>query len=172
MTLGETILKLRKASGLSQEQLAEMLGVSRQAVSKWETDQSLPDIDKILLLSQTFSITTDELLGRDMVPAATPSGTSHLTEALAANARKRMLTLGWVTALIGLVLLAAEFFSLKLIQLSEMRADLEFHSGTGFFSDAMAYASKEPMPTIFTITAIIVLLGIALIALSLVRKRR
>ena len=171
MTLGETILKLRKASGLSQEQLAEMLSVSRQAVSKWETDQSLPDIDKILLLSQTFSISTDELLGRD-VAAPTPSGTSHLTEALAANARKRVLTLGWVTTLIGLVLLAVEFFSLKLIQLSEMRADLEYHSGTGYHPDPMAYASKEPMPTIFTITAIIVLLGIALIALSLVRKRR
>jgi len=63
MTLGEKIQQLRKTKGLSQEQLAEVLNVSRQAISKWETDQSSPEIDKILALSKAFSVTTDELLG-------------------------------------------------------------------------------------------------------------
>ena len=49
MTIGTKIQTLRKQRGLSQEQLAETLGVSRQAVSKWEAEQSVPDIDKIIL---------------------------------------------------------------------------------------------------------------------------
>lgn len=62
MTIGEKITKLRSALGFSQEQLAEKLGVSRQSVSKWEMDQALPQIDKVLQLCDLFDITTDELL--------------------------------------------------------------------------------------------------------------
>lgn len=62
MTIGEKITKLRSALGFSQEQLAEKLGVSRQSVSKWEMDQALPQIDKVLQLCELFDITTDELL--------------------------------------------------------------------------------------------------------------
>ena len=67
MSLGQKIQQLRKAGGFSQEQLADTLHVSRQAVSKWETDQSSPDIENILAISRTFSISTDELLGNDIV---------------------------------------------------------------------------------------------------------
>ncbi len=62
MTLGEKIAKLRFGAGLSQEELAEKLCVSRQSVSKWEMNQALPQIDKVLCLCELFSITTDELL--------------------------------------------------------------------------------------------------------------
>lgn len=62
MTLGEKIIKLRMAAGISQEQLAEKINVSRQSVSKWEMDQSLPQIDKVLQICELFEITTDELL--------------------------------------------------------------------------------------------------------------
>ena len=50
MTIGEKIYKLRSEKGISQETMALDLNVSRQAVSKWETDQSIPDLDKIKLL--------------------------------------------------------------------------------------------------------------------------
>jgi len=66
MSLGEKIQQLRKAKGFSQEQLADNLNVSRQAISKWETDQSSPDIEKILAISKVFSISTDELLENDV----------------------------------------------------------------------------------------------------------
>jgi len=66
MSLGLRIQQLRKAGGLSQEQLADYLNVSRQAISKWETDQSSPDIENILAISNVFSISTDELLENDM----------------------------------------------------------------------------------------------------------
>lgn len=62
MTIGQRIAKLRTAEGISQEQLAEKLSVSRQSVSKWEIDQAFPQIDKILLMCELFGVTTDELL--------------------------------------------------------------------------------------------------------------
>ena len=62
MTIAERIQSLRKASGISQEELAERIGVSRQAVSKWEGRQSLPDLEKIILLSDQLETTTDYLL--------------------------------------------------------------------------------------------------------------
>ena len=62
MNLSEKILKLRKVNGLSQDELAEKLNVSRQAISKWETDQSVPELDNILAIAKVFDITTDYLL--------------------------------------------------------------------------------------------------------------
>ena len=62
MTIGEKITKLRTAANISQELLAEKISVSRQSVSKWEMDQAIPKIDKVLLLCELFGITTDELL--------------------------------------------------------------------------------------------------------------
>ena len=62
MTIGQKILKLRGDAGISQEHLAETLGVSRQSVSKWEMDQALPQIDKVIQIAELFSISTDQLL--------------------------------------------------------------------------------------------------------------
>ena len=62
MTIGEKISKLRMAADISQEQLAEKISVSRQSISKWEMDQALPQIDKVLQLCELFDISTDELL--------------------------------------------------------------------------------------------------------------
>ncbi len=61
-TIGERLLEYRKANNLSQEEMAFKLDVSRQTVSKWETDQSSPDFDKIGPLCELFSITADELI--------------------------------------------------------------------------------------------------------------
>ena len=62
MILSEKITALRKKNHWSQEELAEHIGVSRQAVSKWESAQAIPDLDKILLLGKLFGVTTDYLL--------------------------------------------------------------------------------------------------------------
>ncbi len=62
MILAEKIMKLRKGQGWSQEELAVRLGVSRQSVSKWESMASLPDLDKILKMSELFGVSTDYLL--------------------------------------------------------------------------------------------------------------
>lgn len=62
MILAEKIIKLRKRLGWSQEDLAEKMDVSRQSVSKWESTASIPDLNKIILLAELFSVTTDFLL--------------------------------------------------------------------------------------------------------------
>lgn len=65
MSLGEQILRLRTQRKLSQGELAEALDVSRQSVSKWETDASVPELDKLLRLSELFGVTLDELVRGD-----------------------------------------------------------------------------------------------------------
>ena len=62
MNTAEKILELRKAHGLTQEQLAEKLDVSRQSVSKWESGQAMPETDKLIALSDSFHVTIDYLL--------------------------------------------------------------------------------------------------------------
>lgn len=62
MNIGDRIQRLRKAKGISQEELADKIGVSRQAVSKWESEQSIPDIDRVIIISEYFDVTTDYLL--------------------------------------------------------------------------------------------------------------
>lgn len=68
MILADKIMNLRKKAGWSQEELAHQLGVSRQAVSKWESGGSIPDLDKILRLSELFEVSTDYLLRDDVEP--------------------------------------------------------------------------------------------------------
>lgn len=65
MTFGEKIQKLRKESGLSQEELADQLNVSRQAVSKWERDSGYPETEKIVRMSKLFHVSLDYLLGEE-----------------------------------------------------------------------------------------------------------
>ena len=62
MTIADRIQSLRKAKGMSQEELADKVGVSRQSVSKWESEQAAPDLDKIVIMSDIFEVTTDYLL--------------------------------------------------------------------------------------------------------------
>lgn len=65
MTFAEKLKQIRKQAGMSQEQLAEKLGVSRQAVTKWETDGGIPDIENLIAVSTLFSISIDELLSNE-----------------------------------------------------------------------------------------------------------
>ena len=65
MTFAEKLKSLRKQASMSQEQLAEKLGVSRQAVTKWETDTGIPDIENIKSISSLFDISIDELLSNE-----------------------------------------------------------------------------------------------------------
>jgi transcriptional regulator with XRE-family HTH domain len=167
LTLGERIQQLRKTVGLSQEQLAEILDVSRQAVSKWETDQSVPEIDKLIALSKAFSVSTDELLGNASADAEAPA--SRMKESLKMNMKKRQFTAGWITIVIGFVLLAVEFFLLVFLRNNEFQLALQ--SGGGWQPDIMYYAGEQPMVTIFIITGVIIFIGVCLTAMGLVHRK-
>lgn len=71
MTLGARLQELRLRRGMSQDALADKLGVSRQAVSKWERDEATPDLDKIIKLSELYGISLDALLKDEPQPAKT-----------------------------------------------------------------------------------------------------
>ena len=77
MTIGGNLKKLRVAQGLTQDQLAEKLHVTRQAVSNWENDNIQPSIEMLLRLAQLFSVSTDYLLGRETSLCADLSGLSE-----------------------------------------------------------------------------------------------
>lgn len=62
MNIADRIQSLRKNKGISQEELADKVGVSRQAVSKWESEQSVPDLDRVIIMSEYFGVTTDYIL--------------------------------------------------------------------------------------------------------------
>lgn len=66
--IGDKIAELRKQNGMSQEELADRMGISRQSVSKWESGQSQPEIEKLLQLSELFHVSTDYLLKEDTMP--------------------------------------------------------------------------------------------------------
>ena len=99
MNIGEKIFLLRKQFGLSQEALAEKLGVTRQAVSKWESGSSVPELETVVALARTFGVTTDYLLSFDAPsPHATvPASTKEdWLERLPGVIRKLFLRFGWL----------------------------------------------------------------------------
>ena len=117
MILADNIIRLRKQAGWSQEELAEQLGVSRQAVSKWESAQATPDLDKILALSTLFGVTTDHLLKGES-PAKAAEGerikrlslaeaTAYLDERRRAAWRIAIATLLCILSPLVLILLGA-----------------------------------------------------------------
>ena len=105
MTIGERLLKLRRERNLSQEDLANELDVSRQTISKWETNQSMPDFDKIVPLCNYFGITTDELLtgSKDIVEAKQADVKSNFARNVA------VAVMLYILSIVALILCAAQF---------------------------------------------------------------
>ena len=105
MTIGERLLKLRKEKNLSQEDLANILDVSRQTVSKWETGESMPDFNKICPLCDYFGITSDELI----------TGKQNIIEARKENkkekfARNIAVAVGlYILSLVAIILFSTTF---------------------------------------------------------------
>ena len=105
MTIGDRLLKLRKERNLSQEELANVLDVSRQTISKWETNQSMPDFDKIVPLCNYFNITTDELL----------TGKENIVEANSINVKSnfaRNIAIAvalYIMSLVAIIIFSAQF---------------------------------------------------------------
>lgn len=112
MNIAEKIIKLRKTKGWSQEDLAEKLYVSRQAISRWENGTALPDVENILQISKLFNVTTDYLLNDDYksdsdIPAV-QTATKETGDLLSRKKRLHLIaavcfTISAVCSLIGVV---------------------------------------------------------------------
>lgn len=103
MALSEKLYTLRKKSGLSQEQLAEQLSVSRQAISKWESGQSVPESDKLIVISNYFKVSLDYLL-KEEIEQETITETSATDDSMQTNDRTKWL-FGIITCVGGILCL-------------------------------------------------------------------
>lgn len=104
MTFGEKLQKLRQQAGMSQDALAEKLHVSRQAVSRWERDETMPETDKVVALADLFSVTTDELLRPSAQPVQPPRQGGQKrdwVEQLTHLVKTKGYLLGWLLVLWG-----------------------------------------------------------------------
>lgn len=165
MKLSENITQLRRAMGLSQEQLAEQVGVSRQSISKWETGQSAPELEKLVLLSKVFGVSTDALLGNAEAEPEAPETAPPMGDYIQANLLRRLLTIGWATSLAGFAALMVEMVSLFFIR--NATVEVNASHGMGFWSDPWQYASQPPMNYVMNMTIIVILAGLVIAAVSL-----
>ncbi len=109
MTTGEKIKQLRKREQISQEQLAAILGLSRQAISRWETDNALPETAVILKLSEYFHVTTDYLLKEE--DSVLPEPAHHIEAEPKSDRHSSNLVIG----ICGVAIAAAVSFIVLLI---------------------------------------------------------
>lgn len=100
MDIADRIQSLRKTRGLSQEELAEKTGVSRQAVSKWESGQSVPDLEKIIVMSGYFGVTTDYIL-KGIEPTIESKNQNLITSQILYIASTAFLAIGVLCAFGG-----------------------------------------------------------------------
>ena len=169
MKLSEKIYYCRKKSGQSQEALAEKLGVSRQAISKWETGESEPEISKLKLLAEIFSVSVDWLLSdEDPAEAAKPqsadnphtSAAPEWLENLPGHLGRIVRRFGWlagiVVALYGLGITAVGF--LARFTFNRMFADVLVLEGSELLS-------RQPF---YILSGFMFILGLVVIAAGLI----
>lgn len=102
MTFGEKLQSLRQKAGMSQDALAERLDVSRQAVSRWERGETMPETEKVVLLADLFGVTTDHLLREQPAGEADPpperdwEKKADLIDRLGYLVKTKGYLLGWV----------------------------------------------------------------------------
>lgn len=155
MTLGQKIFELRNKQKMSQGDLAEKLNVSRQSISKWETDASVPELDKLIMLSDLFNITMDELV-RDELPEKDTDEKKASTEKSNSETvviNKQMS----IQKIIGFILLGAGIICLPMLYLIEPGA-LIFSAAFIFFSLICFFIKKHAgliIAWILTIAALI-----------------
>lgn len=104
MALSEKLYVLRKKGGLSQEQLAEQLGVSRQAISKWESGKAVPESDTLISISKYFNVTLDFLMKEDDIAVSEPVISKENNQPIT-NAGREKRILGIVVCISGIVCL-------------------------------------------------------------------
>lgn len=116
MLLGEKLKKLRKARGLSQEQLADQLNVSRQAISKWELGESTSDTDNLVALSDYYGVSLDYLLRDQEVP--------EVSEKVMMREVQPLISSGCLKkGIVGIVIFVVVWFILVLLLYSVMFID-------------------------------------------------
>jgi transcriptional regulator with XRE-family HTH domain len=147
MDFNEKLIQLRRAKGFSQEQLADLINVSRQAISKWETADSQPDLAKLILLCEVFEVSLDELCGR-------PAKTTKALPIAPTKNRSRFLWL-FTSAIIFSLLIGVivGIFSSGIIFPAATRQEIKNFSMTSFYINPELYNHKLHLVFCPSITA-------------------
>ncbi len=121
MTFGQKLQQLRKARGMSQEDLAQQLSVTRQTISKWELDQSTPDLPYLAAISDLFDVSTDYLIKGHAVPNDPAPSISHADmEVILAKLQRKRPTAWQVFFVLFLISLAGIVLPMLLLTIAEM----------------------------------------------------
>ena len=166
MTMGEKILNLRKARGWSQEELAEQIGVTRQAVSRWESDSAKPDADKIVALCNLFGVSADYLL-RDISSGEgerIPSQQSAKTHISAGQILSWILTaFGAVTLLTLGILASVNRTHISPSVIESVTGEMEFVPG--YYTGLSDYLAQYGLGWLFWLAVIALAAGLTAIVI-------
>ena len=175
MKLGEKIAAQRRKLGLSQEELASRLNVTRQAVSKWETGASVPELDTLVALAKIFGVTTDYLLSAEEAPEPQPQQTTpDLLERLPGMLGKTFRRYGW---------LGGVYMAVSGLGFTAMGFLIRYMVGRVFGGNGLLDINADPglaefirRSPVYTMSSIIIALGavmvLAGIALAFYLKKR
>lgn len=169
MELGKKIKQLRKFSGMTQEQLAEKLNISRQALSKWENGTSMPDVESVVRISKLFHISLDELLFQEekyVEESKTQITLEDLTKINMHNRRMNLLLSSGILFLIISVMMAAFVNALKTTTVS-MSYILYRYIATGQYDPAPVNYFVLLVPALF-----VGLIGIILCICYFVKNKK
>ncbi|MCC8048527.1 MAG: helix-turn-helix domain-containing protein [Oscillospiraceae bacterium] len=178
MTFGNKILRLRKEKGLSQDALAELLGVSRQAISKWELGETMPDISNVIQLSQFFHVSMDFLLNDEYRSDANIPSVNETEQNEKSRPNKRAHILTYVLFITGVVGLLSIFIFSGIVLVTVMQPLLETQSDVNIAerneelsetTEEVYYVQKEviglaPFLTYYHLEAVFVFLCIMTIS--------
>ena len=142
MTMGEKILNMRKARGWNQEELAERIGVTRQAVSRWESGAAKPDADKIIAICDLFGVSADYLL-RDQYSGEGSNLKTEKQSVAALGAKVQSLDQGQQAACTAALIGGVIMFLLKLVYVFKNTDYMYYSSGGAVYTGFQGFLATE-----------------------------
>ena len=153
MEIGNKINQLRKLSGMTQEQLAEKLNVSRQTISKWESDRTSPDLESIINISRIFHVSLDDLLKEGEAGVANKKDEQlTLEDLMKINLHNRKMSLLLISGLIFIMVSILNFAYVVALQNTTLSTQymLYRYIATGQYESAPVDYMRLMIPSIIT----------------------
>ncbi len=151
MEIGNKLSQLRKLSGMTQEQLAEKINVSRQTISKWESDSTSPDLESIVKISRIFHVSLDDLL-REAQTSVTNRNDEQITleDLMKINLHNRKMTLLFIGGLIFVMVSVLNFAHIMALQSTTLSTQymLYRYIATGQYDNAPIDYMRLMIPSI------------------------
>ncbi len=170
MSLGERLVILRKSKGLSQEQLADELYLTRQTISKWELNQSVPDVTYILKLSDYFAVSTDYILRGDEFSHAENCNTS-IRPIVDDSKLHRTIAYEWLFYL-GLMFLILSLTSIIAIAICSTLKPHSTYINGKYFDGILGFFLATNTLWLLFMLVVMVIVGCSMTAISITKNKR